>query len=705
MKRILLALFLLLISVSIVAAQETASVPAEAETEPSPGDGVVDVSIWVDPSDPAQSLLVTSDEDAGLVTYDLQGVLLQTLEVEDGEASQLDLRYSFPLNGQPTTMIALGIGGESTVLLYSLDPETRMVSPVGTLETGVENAALCMYFSPISDVYYVFNIAEDGAAEQYELTATESGQISGTLRHAFNVGGEVESCAVDDELGSLYIVEGDVALWRYGAEPESGSPRNIVDVVGGDHIETEVEGITVYQAADGEGYVIISDEQADRFVLYDREDNEYAGTFSVSAGENADDVGEAAGMAAVSLALGDAYPTGLFVSTDDANTDPDADGNFKLVLWGAVAQALDLVSDPTYDVRSIEVPAAMTEGGAVAVTASVETEPVPSAVDAADDPAVWINGDDPAQSVIIGTDKTAQGGLVVYNLDGSIHQRLEIGEVNNVDLRYNFLLDGEETTIVTATNRSNNSLIVYRLNEETRELEDIAARDLISNVQEVYGFCMYVSAETGKYYAFINSADTGEVEQWELVDNGSGQVDANVVRTFTVGSQTEGCVADDELGSLYIGEEAFAVWKYGAEPDAGDERVAVDTTDEDGHLTADVEGMTIYYASDGAGYLIVSSQGSSEYVVYDRADDNAYIGKFVVTESDDVDGISGTDGIDVSNAPLGEAFPNGVFIAQDDTNINPEANQNFKLVPWENIARALNLTIDITFDPRDIGEQ
>ena len=44
--------------------------------------------------------------------------------------------------------------------------------------------------------------------------------------------------------------------------------------------------------------------------------------------------------------------------------------------------------------------------------AAVETEPVPSAVDAADDPSVWINPTDPAQSTIIGTDKTAQGGLV-----------------------------------------------------------------------------------------------------------------------------------------------------------------------------------------------------------------------------------------------------------------------------------------------------
>jgi len=43
---------------------------------------------------------------------------------------------------------------------------------------------------------------------------------------------------------------------------------------------------------------------------------------------------------------------------------------------------------------------------------------------------------------------------------------------------------------------------------------------------------------------------------------------------------------------------------------------------EDGHLTADVEGMAIYRGANGAGYLIVSSQGSSEFMVYERTGRN-----------------------------------------------------------------------------------
>ena len=90
------------------------------------------------------------------------------------------------------------------------------------------------------------------------------------------------------------------------------------------------------------------------------------------------------------------------------------------------------------------------------------------------------------------------------------------------------------------------------------------------------------------------------------------------MRSFSVGSITEGCVADDETGSLYIAEENVAIWRYGAEPGAGTARTQVDTAGGNGHLTADIEGLTLYYGDGGAGYLLASSQGSSTFAIYRR---------------------------------------------------------------------------------------
>lgn len=55
------------------------------------------------------------------------------------------------------------------------------------------------------------------------------------------------------------------------------------------------------------------------------------------------------------------------------------------------------------------------------------------------------------------------------------------------------------------------------------------------------------------------------------------------------------------------------------------------------------------------------------------------------------DGTSNTDGIDVTTANLGPSFPHGVFIAQDGSNTLPTANQNFKLVPLEQLFETAGL--------------
>jgi myo-inositol-hexaphosphate 3-phosphohydrolase len=51
-----------------------------------------------------------------------------------------------------------------------------------------------------------------------------------------------------------------------------------------------------------------------------------------------------------------------------------------------------------------------------------------------------------------------------------------------------------------------------------------------------------------------------------------------------------------------------------------------------------------------------------------------------------VDGAEHTDGTDVTTTGLGAGFVDGVFVAQDGRN---RGNQNFKLVSWSRIARAL----------------
>ncbi|MBC8110237.1 MAG: phytase, partial [Verrucomicrobia bacterium] len=56
-----------------------------------------------------------------------------------------------------------------------------------------------------------------------------------------------------------------------------------------------------------------------------------------------------------------------------------------------------------------------------------------------DDPAIWINSENPEKSLIIGTDKNEDGALYVYDLQGKIVADKVIRNLkrpNNVDIDY-----------------------------------------------------------------------------------------------------------------------------------------------------------------------------------------------------------------------------------------------------------------------------
>jgi 3-phytase len=316
----------------------------------------------------------------------------------------------------------------------------------------------------------------------------------------------------------------------------------------------------------------------------------------------------------------------------------------------------------------------------VSVKAIVETEPVPNAGDAADDPAIWIHPSDPGKSRVLGTDK--KGGLAVYDLAGKQVQYLKDGKINNVDVRQGVPWAGKSADFAIAGNRSDNSIAIYRVDGDGR-LEKASGRALRPET-ELYGSCLYRSAKSGKLYFLLTSKD-GVLEQWELFDDGRGGVDGRKVRSFDVGGQCEGCVADDELGRLYVGEEEKGIWRYAAEPDGGEERTLVDGTG--GRLVADVEGLAIWRGRGGTGYLLASSQGNDTFAVYRREGKNEFVGTFRIAGGP-LGAVEECDGIDVTSAALGGAFPEGLFVAQDGK--NGGRNQNFKFVAWGDLARAFD---------------
>jgi 3-phytase len=276
------------------------------------------------------------------------------------------------------------------------------------------------------------------------------------------------------------------------------------------------------------------------------------------------------------------------------------------------------------------------------------------------------------------------------------------GSMNNVDLRYNFPLGGQPVALLGATNRTTDTLDFYRVEDSDRSLVKVGSVVPSEAVSRGRGFAMYRSPDSGRYYAFVTDFRTNIVEQYELSGE-TGSVTGILVRSFDNGNSSEGIVADDELKYLYVAEEDVGVWRYGAEPSAGAGRILLDgLVGAGGHLTDNVKGLAIYYGGGGQGYFIAASQGASSFQVYHRAD-GSFLGEFTIGSGEGIDRVTGQDGIDVTNISLGNAFPQGLFISQD--NLNPPANQNFKLVPWHSIALAMipALIIDPAANPHQLS--
>ncbi len=319
---------------------------------------------------------------------------------------------------------------------------------------------------------------------------------------------------------------------------------------------------------------------------------------------------------------------------------------------------------------------------AASVTARGETAPVGTAnADAADDPAIWRNAANPAQSLIVGTDKKA--GLYVYGLDGKVRDFLDAGRVNNVDLKDGVAIAGAKGILVAASDRNdvtNAKIALFLLDPASAKLTALGKVD--AGRGEAYGICL--GRDESSLSAFIVLKD-GTINQVAIDASGNAPA-GRIVRTMKLGTQSEGCVVDDRTHILYVAEEDVGLWRFDAHATGPTTPTKIAAADAR-HIVADAEGLAIATIGDRDGYLLVSSQGDNAYAAY-RLSDDGYAGRFRVVDGR-IGGSEETDGIDLMLGDFGPDYPGGLFVAQDGH--NAAAAQNFKLVAWDDIAKALSL--------------
>jgi myo-inositol-hexaphosphate 3-phosphohydrolase len=321
---------------ALTAAAPTAGATPEAETAPvqSPTDAAGDAAVWVNPADPAASVVFGTDRQGAVEAYDLTGRRIQRLPRPGGSVGDIDLRSGFSLGGHAVTVV--GVGGRG-MAFFRLDPDGRRLSDVGARRFNDvrAEAAFCLYRSAVSGRFYAFAAGGNGDLAQYELV-DQGGFVDARKVREFPVGAAAGGCVADDDSARLFVSETGSGIWRYDAEPDA-SPltRHQVDrTESGGHLAADVEGLALVQQPGRRGYLLASSEGDSTFALYRRGKNqEWLGQREVVDGDAADGCTDTDGIEAVAANLGPEFPAGIFVCHDGRNTVPGPAGNqnFKYV--------------------------------------------------------------------------------------------------------------------------------------------------------------------------------------------------------------------------------------------------------------------------------------------------------------------------------------------------------------------------------------
>lgn len=297
-------------------------------TEPARWD-TDDPAFWFHPTDPAKSLVIGTDKhhDGSLLAYALDGRIVGRTE-RLKRPNNVDVIQGFPLGGG-TIDLAITTERETMRLRAFALPSLASVDAGDlTVFNGDPQRApmgVALYRRPRDGAVFAFVSGKNGPAggylAQYRLEDDGTGRLKIALVREFGrYSGkkEIESIAVDAGLGYVYYSDETCGVRKYHADPDAPGANDELALFATEGFVADHEGISIYQADERTGYVLVSDQQADRFWIFPREGepgkpHEHKPVKVVKVAAHESD-----GSDVTNRALGPRFPAGMFavMSTD-----------------------------------------------------------------------------------------------------------------------------------------------------------------------------------------------------------------------------------------------------------------------------------------------------------------------------------------------------------------------------------------------------
>lgn len=304
-----------------------------------------DPAIWINPADPAKSLVVGTDKDTdgALYVYDLTGKIVRVVSGLK-RPNNVDIVSGLMLGGRPTDIAVTTERERQRLRVYRLPDMAGIDNGDLAVFNGDKDRApmgVALYQRPRDGAIFAIVGGKSGPGEgyleQYRLEDDGTGRVKMTKVRAFGAYSgrkEIEAIAVDAELGYVYYSDEQVGVRKYLADPDAPGANRELALFAISGFVSDHEGISIYKRGDGTGYLLVSDQQANRFQVFPREGapgrpHEHARikTFDVAAIES-----DGSEFTNASLP---GFPGGLLVVMS-------TDRTFHFYAWDDIARAADL---------------------------------------------------------------------------------------------------------------------------------------------------------------------------------------------------------------------------------------------------------------------------------------------------------------------------------------------------------------------------
>lgn len=303
-----------------------------------------DPAIWIHPTNPQESLVIGTDKDTdgGLYVFNLQGKIIKKSETIK-RPNNVDIAYGLQIDGVLTDIAVTTERETNKIRIFSL-PDLKPLDnggiPVFEGELERDPMGIAIYTRPSDKAVFAIVGRKSGPSGsylwQYELKGTSNAKVEAAWVRKFGAYSgkkEIEAIAVDNELGAVYYCDEQFGIRKYKADPALNDNQELA-LFGQKDFKSDHEGMAIYKSSATTGYILVSNQQANSFMVYPREgSNGNPNDYQLLA-EIPTSTIECDGADVTAINLGQPFDKGLFVAMSNGKT-------FHFYDWKIIQEAID----------------------------------------------------------------------------------------------------------------------------------------------------------------------------------------------------------------------------------------------------------------------------------------------------------------------------------------------------------------------------